>query len=543
MLHRLPRLTLPPPPAALLLIVVAFVLPGLVGHEPWKTPDVISIEIAREMLRTGDWLVPRVAGLALLDHPPLFYWLAALSGRLLGWALPFHDAARLSSGVVVFAALAFMYAAARSWSEDDAGRAPATSAVLLLIGSIGLMVPTHAATPDLLGLAACAGALAALARGHARPATNGAAFGAALGVAFLAGNSFLAVSLALAGLALPAACPEWRRRRGVGYFASAAVVGRALAASWPLALWLHAPDLFARWWVESLAPQGDVAENLSHMLGIASWFTWPAWPLALRVVLLTRRRWREPRFFAPLAATLAIFVGAGIAGPAEDVSMALVLPPLVLLAAQGVTRLPRGAAAAFDWFAVMTFTFFVSLVWLGYVAMVAGVPAQISHNFAKLAPGFPSHFAPLPFAVALALTLGWLYLVLRTAPSLERGVARWAGGVVLLWGTLVTLWMPWIDHQRSYQAVSLQLKSLIPTDAACVAGSGLGIAQRAALDYHARIRVVQDDAVRAADCPVLLVQGSPEYEQDRPSGHWRKIADVGRPGDRLERYRLYRRER
>jgi hypothetical protein len=52
--------------------------------------------------------------------------------------------------------------------------------------------------------------------------------------------------------------------------------------------------------------------------------------------------------------------------------------------------------------------------------------------------------------------------------------------------------------------------------------------------------------VKPAACPLVLVQGSPQHELDAPGGaglRWRKLADVGRPGDRAERYRLYRLER
>jgi hypothetical protein len=53
----------------------------------------------------------------------------------------------------------------------------------------------------------------------------------------------------------------------------------------------------------------------------------------------------------------------------------LLLPPLVLLAVPGVFSLRRGAANAFDWFGMMTFTFFAALCWIVWSAMVFGWPA------------------------------------------------------------------------------------------------------------------------------------------------------------------------
>ena len=64
--------------------------------------------------------------------------------------------------------------------------------------------------------------------------------------------------------------------------------------------------------------------------------------------------------------------------------------------------------------------------------------------------------------------------------------------------------------------------------------------QGAALDYHADIRARPFDIARPRACPLVLVQGSPQHEFDGPGAGWVKLADVGRPGDKGERFRLYR---
>ena len=105
----LPRLALPPSPVVLVLLALAFALPGLPGHDPWKSFDAIAIEIAHQMHVTGDWVVPRVAGQPWLDDPPLYHWLALAFGKLLGALVPFHNGARLASGACVLAALWLLY--------------------------------------------------------------------------------------------------------------------------------------------------------------------------------------------------------------------------------------------------------------------------------------------------------------------------------------------------------------------------------------------------------------------------------------------------
>ncbi|MGC9194007.1 MAG: ArnT family glycosyltransferase [Syntrophobacteraceae bacterium] len=46
--------------------------------------DAMYPQIAGEMLRTGDWVTPRLDGVAHFDKPPLLYWLNAISLRVLG---------------------------------------------------------------------------------------------------------------------------------------------------------------------------------------------------------------------------------------------------------------------------------------------------------------------------------------------------------------------------------------------------------------------------------------------------------------------------
>ena len=61
------------------------------GSYPLFTPDEGRYsEVAREMVASGDYITPRVNGVAFLDKPVLYYWLQALAINLFGvkeWAL------------------------------------------------------------------------------------------------------------------------------------------------------------------------------------------------------------------------------------------------------------------------------------------------------------------------------------------------------------------------------------------------------------------------------------------------------------------------
>jgi 4-amino-4-deoxy-L-arabinose transferase-like glycosyltransferase len=57
-----------------LLVCFAWIVPGLVGHDPWKTDEAIVFGAVHEMLATGDWTVFRIAGEPYFDRAPLYLW-------------------------------------------------------------------------------------------------------------------------------------------------------------------------------------------------------------------------------------------------------------------------------------------------------------------------------------------------------------------------------------------------------------------------------------------------------------------------------------
>jgi 4-amino-4-deoxy-L-arabinose transferase-like glycosyltransferase len=515
---------------------LAFALPGLAGHDLWKSQDALGLGIVHEMATSGDYLVPRVGGWLWLYDPPLYHWVALAFGKALKPVLELHAGARLASGAFVLAAFALIYRAAYRWND----RAAAAAAMLLLLGSVGLMVHAHEALPELALLAALSAALAALPHAGTHPLAAGSVFGLALGAAYLSSTWVAPSALFVAVIAGHLACPEWRTRGAVLFLAVAALIAAVLAALWPFALVNRSETLLALWWSAMSEPRGAFGPSLRYFLVTATWFAWPAWPLALWALWSLRRRWNEPRLFVPALTAALMLGGFPVWSDAQSVTLLPLLAPLALLAAQGLPTLRRGAAAALDWFGLIAFAFFGGLVWLGYAAMMTGVPPRVANNFAKSAPGFVPEFHLAYFLVAAALTLLWIALMFFTAYSPTRSVARWAAGIVLLWGSFAMLWMPWVDFQKSYRAVALQLRSKIPVGTRCIAQRGLGLPQAASLDYYGDIQTQSFDIARPGACPLVLVQGSLQHEFDAPGPGWTKLADLGRPGDKSERYRLYR---
>lgn len=506
-----------------------WLLAGTVGHDPWKSDDVLHLGVAFGM-GGGDWLVPRIAGDPWLVSPPLYHWVAALCGRLLGGLLPWHDAARLAS--VLFGAT-FLLILSRV-ARQLLGASAALTAPLLAIGTLGLLVPLHEAQPAIVEIAGYVISLWGLSVWQRHALRGGLIFGAGTGIGFL-GGGIDSVAIQLATALILALHPAWRTRRSLGAWLAATSIALVLMLPWPLLLWQQAPSLFDLWWNAERESLTLRSASLKH-LELLAWASWPVLPLALWSLWLERRQLLKPPTALLLAATAATLFAYFVDAP-KPTALMPALVPLILLAAAGAGRLRRGAANAFDWFGMMTFTLVAALIWLGGIAILTGEPTRLARNFSKLAPGFIAENWTIAMILAIAVSVAWIAVMLRTPRSPWRAATRWSVGLTTIWLLLVALWLPWIDYGKSYREVSAEIQRALANNPGCIERRGLGLAQRASLDYFSGIRTVAGN--RARDCRYLITQTTPGAAKDLPG--WTLIREASRPGDKSERLRLYRR--
>lgn len=531
-------LRLPPSGWTLAGLLAFYVIAGLIGRDPWKGEDAIHLGTAWHILTHHDWLSPALAG-RTFDEPPLYYWSAALTGKLLGWLLPLHDAMRFASGIWVALALVGVYYAGRELH----GQESAAASPLLLAGSAGLVIHAHEAQPLLVALAAYGGGLGAMAAFGRKPVLAGSFYGIAL-AACLLGTGFaptlpLLAAGALAALLAREPRPAWRA------WSLGCLLFLALAAPWPLALGLLEPQRLAGWLAAegSQFTSGDSPSHaLAGYLGLLAWFAFPTLPIAAWWLWAGHRQGPGDRgALLPLlllGLTLALLV---IAYRPKEPPALLLLPPLALLATPGALSLRRGAANAFDWFSMMTFSFFAGLVWFGWSALALGWPQRLAKRTVQLRPGFVGHFEPLAVLVAIAATLWWIWLMLTSPRSPYRSLAHWTMGFTTFWLLATLLWLPWFDYGKSYRPVALAIAGRLPADHGCVAERGLGNTQRASFAYFTGIEPLPAASSAGKRCPWLLVQGDSRPDAASTATGWTKVWEGSRPGDRRERFRLYRR--
>src|SRR6516164_10699300 len=92
--------------ALLLITTAALTLPGLGSVSLWDIDEGLNAEAAREMLESGDWVVPTFNFKPRTAKPAMLYWLQAYSYRHFGVN---EFAARLPSALATAAAVLLTY--------------------------------------------------------------------------------------------------------------------------------------------------------------------------------------------------------------------------------------------------------------------------------------------------------------------------------------------------------------------------------------------------------------------------------------------------
>lgn len=110
--------TLMLPRWGLILLCLMYILPGLIGRDPWKYDDAASFGVMWTMAHGGlsDWLWPNIVGEPMAQEGPFAFWLGAICIKLFGWILGDALAARI-------APLSFFFLDAEEEATDTIDRA------------------------------------------------------------------------------------------------------------------------------------------------------------------------------------------------------------------------------------------------------------------------------------------------------------------------------------------------------------------------------------------------------------------------------------
>jgi len=509
------------PRLGLLLLSLAWLLPGLVGHAPWKGGDGEHFVQLWMLMQSG------AAPQSVAATPPLYYWVASATAWLTSPMLPLADGARLASGLFIALALFFLARAARVLYGPEAGWA----AALTLLGCLGLLVRGHELNAATAQFAAAAIMLNGLALLPHDPRSGWTLGGGAILMLLAGGAAEAGLFLVLAGIGVawldaqrrPAALRAFAWGTGLALIAGAVWLGYLTAKGVPPALAFN----LQRW-------MGETGKHPAYYVSILGWYAWPAWPLAAWAVYHSRRQWQTPGILLPLSAFVGLLVlYAFDAHPEEEQGLILLLP-LALLGAAGLFSLRRGAANALLWFGVMLFGFIGLVFWVYWSAHDFGFPARLATRLSKLGMMGVGELRPWALGAGAVVSLIWLGFLVRVSRSPLRPILVWTGSLTFIWVLLMALFQAPLDRRLSYASVGVVLARQVPaTD--CIQTYQVRNQQRILLAYHSDRMLIPADI----GCSWLLVETRRREAVPHISIDWVKRWDGARPGDRSDQFHLY----
>lgn len=524
------------------VLCLAWLLPGLIGHEPWKGDEAETMGLIHSVLSGAPTAIPTLAGEPWLGVPPLYSLVGAAFAEIFSTWLPAHDGARLAGGFFILITLFFTGFAGRELYGSEHGRLTA----LVLIGSVGLWVRAHESIPQTALLAGVAMVGYGAALSVRRAYVGGALAGTGLGISFMSIGVAETLALGMTLLALPIFSPSWRQSSTLKAAAMTVLFAAPWLLIWPLALYQSAPGLLADWWHSQIqarfvfwsTPPGM---GTLYYFKFLPWFAWPAWPLALWTVWRARRgQLTSPGIVLPMAMWLSLTAVLSFTTESSPDQGLPLLLPLAWLAAGSTYTLRRGAANALYWFAIMTFAVVAATAWVYWSALDLGIPFKLAHHLDDIQPGYQGEFHPFMVSMAVLYCVGWALLVLRLQRSPQRPLIVWAAGMTLAWGLAASLFERPMDERMSYEAMMKSMQPHLPATA-CIASRGVSDGARAMLDYYLDVQTLREENTTATTCPFLLVEDHSETATVPKLHGWRIKWSGNRPGNRTERYILYRR--
>jgi 4-amino-4-deoxy-L-arabinose transferase-like glycosyltransferase len=364
-----------------------------------RLSEARCVDVVKEMVESGEWLVPRLAGVVRLQKPPLFYWAGAVVAEVSGDTGPWSARAVSAAAALALAALVLV------WGRSLGGGAVA----LIAAGSLAAMQQFTSSgrrgDAEMLLALLSAASLFCFDRMHAeRRRDLLPVFALLVGLAFLAKATAVlltVVSPIAVYLALRRELGVLRQPRVLAALALAAAIG----VSWYAALLAFVPGAFDSLRDALLLPLGDAQ---SH--GGSTHFRPPWWflsvlpvraaPASLLLPLVIWRLWstrlyrEDPRRRFAALAFLVPFVGFSLLPQKQKHYTLGMLTGLALCSADAVVAAARELGPRFA----------LALRALGIPLALAGLAATVVLALfftwvEELAPLTVAAGAAVPFAL------------------------------------------------------------------------------------------------------------------------------------------------
>ena len=555
------------PRRVMVLLTLIYAFTGLFGRDPWKNEDAEGFGVMWTLAHGNwiDWVLPHLSGREDLAGPPLPYWFGALMIKLFGGFIGPTNAAR------IIVAICFIATAAAIWyatyllgrrtevqpmqfafggqpTHKEYGKTLADGALLIFLACLGLAIRAHETTPMMFELLGLSFLLYGSVRSLDKPWQGGILSGIGLTIISLSGMLWATVFLGIGTLIALAITKTKIQKQWVLGTLIVLVPGLAI---WPLIFHFSnlSPEVIKNiyfvWWGRNDL-QGIPSLSSIEFLSVNFWlYSWPVWPLCFFGIYHWSKsgenKWRAPHLQIPGMIFLAELILLFFIQNLSERYLIILVPPMAILAAFALPFLKRGLINFIDWFALISFTVVAGFIWVIWFAKMTGFPQTTANNVARYLPGFVAKFSWIELIIALIITALWVAVIRwrtsRAHQAIWRCVVISAAGTTLMWGLLMTLWLPTIDFAKTYRHVATRLVAATPKDVKCIDSSLLGDAQLASFIYFTKLPLKDN-----SNCNYRLTHSSKEARESGIENNQslKLIWEDRRASDRDEKLRLYR---
>ena len=336
-------------PLWIVILCLLISLVGIADHDLWTPDEPREAAIMLNMSRSGNLLIPNLAGVPFVEKPPLYYIVGAGALRLLHPIMGPTSALRLTSALWGLGVLAMTWLLARRLL----GRAQGVLAMVLLATLPGFIYVTHWMLVDNALLFFITAALWCFTEAYIGSRLVFLPWAAVFtGGAFLSKGFIGPLIILLGWLGLVFSWGRqmgWRgicQPRSLGLHGLALMLCLALMLSWMIALrTVGGPDLWNEWfWANHVGRFAGGATQLGHIQG--PWYYLPVIPVYLLpwlVIILVgiknllaalcrRRMTPADRMLAAWA--LGGLLVLSITATKRDIYLSVLLPAFAMIGAQ-----------------------------------------------------------------------------------------------------------------------------------------------------------------------------------------------------------------
>ena len=509
-----------------LILAIVWVFTGLVGNSPWIPAESENVSMVMDIVSSNSIIAPLAASQDSINNPPLYPFIGATFVKIFSSILAPHDAIRLSNFIWISLTLVSIGLMTRELWGTGFGR----QAGLIFIASIGLIFNVHTIRPEVSALLGFALALYGFSLYYRRPFRASLVLGFGISIIFLSNGILSLLSIFITSLTL-LFIKQWRNKRYYLFCLISSIVALSIISPWVYLLYNSNPEIFFSWINKVNAPNG---EEFFFYIKNLLWFTWPALPLFIFVLIKNYRNiFQLKKIHLPLFFSISILFTLSLNAKIDQINLMPILLPFSVAAAGGIDLLRRSSASALNWFGILIFGFFGFIIWFFWFAAITGFPEIIYDRIFFLSGSYEVKFEFLSFIFAFLISSLWLYIIFKLKISNRSAISNWAIGITMVWVTFIMLVSPLIDNRKSYAPVFQDVKQQLSQSSSCLYIYNFSPNETNLLHYYSGIKAF--DSNKDIHCRMILLSLNNESKMPSEYESWNQIWS----GKRIDRDKTY----